>query len=849
MAIWRLLLSILIPCSTFAQVSDDFSDGNLTSDPVWFGNRESFIVNKNGQLQLNHIGAGKAHLSTPTHVTEEAVWQLDLLMDFNPSARNFCRVYLISNRQDLSEGLTGYYLLIGGAQDQVSLYRQDYTDHVEIIGGAPETTNKDVVDLSIRVTRDANGIWKLFIDDLYFGEVLDKTYLRTNYFGLYCQFTTTRANSFFFDNIEVSGKQYKDLHPPAIDAIRTISDRQIEIIFDEPVIIERLEQILIPGLGTPVLIEETSYASWQFTFPFSFENQQEYTLELTEISDLSGNRLNERRKFTYWEFQPARKHDVVITEVMADPVPGIQLPEVEYLEILNKSEKAINLKNWLLSDQTTQTLLPEYVLAPGAYLILYPRSEIIPEAGNGLALNPWPSLNNSGDLIVLADSTGDIIHFVHYNQNWYKSDAKRHGGWSLELVDHRYPCSGFDNWTASESSSGGTPGFANSVATDNPDLTPPVMIGSFAENPQELELFFDQPLNALAGSGTSLNFEPPLRVDTFFIGSEFEPSLTVHLIDSLKTGIIYQIKAFGLADCNNNINHGNGSVGMVGLAQTAARGDLIINELLFNPRPLGVRFVELFNRSHKPINLKDWRFARWQDHTLVDFSYLSTSNLMIYPDEYRVFTTSVSKLKSHYPRSNTTNMIEVDELPGMGEKWGSLALIAQDGEVLDSLYYSEDMHHALLIDKAGVSLERADPKGATNDVDNWYSGSETNGYASPGFQNSQAFASTYKDRFAVEPKVISSWSNGFPAYARISYTLDQPGSSGTLLVFDRRGSLVRTLLRNSLLSTKGTFQWDGTDDQSRKVPMGHYVVYFKVTSKDFSTQSWAQTIAVAPDRR
>ena len=613
-------------------------------------------------------------------------------------------------------------------------------------------------------------------------------------------------------------------------------------------IIERLEQILIPGLGNPILMEETSYAAWQFTFPFSFEHQEEYTLKLTAISDLFGNRLNDHRKFTYWEIQTARKHDVVITEVMADPVPSIQLPELEYLEILNRSEKAINLKNWLLSDQTTQTLLPEYVLAPGAYLILYPPSEIIPEVGNGLALNPWPSLNNSGDLIVLADSTGDMMHFVHYNQNWYRSDAKRHGGWSLELVDHRYPCSGFENWTASESPSGGTPGFTNSVATDNPDLTPPAMIGSFAENPQILKLFFDQPLNALAGSGASLYFEPPLRIDTLFIESEFEPSVTVHLTDSLKTGIIYQITAFGLSDCNNNIDHENGSVGMVGLAQKASRGDLIINELLFNPRPLGVRFVELLNRSHKPINLKDWRFARWQDHTLVDFSYLSTSNLMIYPDEYRVFTTHVSKLKSHYPGSNTTNMIEVAELPGMGDKRGSLALIAPDGEVMDSLYYSEDMHHALLIDKEGVSLERADPAGATYDVDNWYSGSETNGYASPGFQNSQAFASTNKDRFAVEPKVISSWSNGFPAYARISYTLDQPGSSGTLLVFDRRGFLVRTLLQNSLLSTKGTFQWDGTDDQSRKVPMGHYVVYFKVTSKDFTTHSWTQTIAVAPDR-
>ena len=47
-----LLLLFLLPISLFAQVTDDFSDGDFTQNPTWSGTTEQYMVNNSKQLQL-----------------------------------------------------------------------------------------------------------------------------------------------------------------------------------------------------------------------------------------------------------------------------------------------------------------------------------------------------------------------------------------------------------------------------------------------------------------------------------------------------------------------------------------------------------------------------------------------------------------------------------------------------------------------------------------------------------------------------------------------------------------------------------------------------------------------------
>jgi len=52
------LISVILICANaFAQVVDNFSDGDFTNNPSWSGTTADFIVNGSQQLQLNNTVA------------------------------------------------------------------------------------------------------------------------------------------------------------------------------------------------------------------------------------------------------------------------------------------------------------------------------------------------------------------------------------------------------------------------------------------------------------------------------------------------------------------------------------------------------------------------------------------------------------------------------------------------------------------------------------------------------------------------------------------------------------------------------------------------------------------------
>jgi hypothetical protein len=164
--------------------------------------------------------------------------------------------------------------------------------------------------------------------------------------------------------------------------------------------------------------------------------------------------------------------------------------------------------------------------------------------------------------------------------------------------------------------------------------------------------------------------------------------------------------------------------------------DIVINEILFNPRPTGVDFVEVFNNSSKFINIKNWSVANVENEVVTNPKIITTEDLLLPPGAYMAFTESSNIIMGEYITSVEENLFKVADLPGFNDDEGTVAVVNDQGNIIDFFSYTDHYHSVFLQDDEGVSLERISFDELTNNPDNWKSANGSAGYATPGYINS-----------------------------------------------------------------------------------------------------------------
>jgi hypothetical protein len=288
----------------------------------------------------------------------------------------------------------------------------------------------------------------------------DASNLVGSHFGLLCVYTLSNANKFYYDNIYV-GNEIVDLSPPVLVSATAISALQIDVLFNEAVTSLSAENTnnydILPFQSAATATIDLINPTLVHITPLSpLQNGISYTLLASSISDLAGNTAtnNQSAQFQYLVADSVVKGDVIISEFFADPTPVIGLPEIEYVEIYNKSPKFFNLQGWKIGDASSEGTIGAAWLLPGEYKILTATANV-PEftLSSAVGTTSFPSLNNAGDDVVLKNNTGLILDNLSYTDDWYQDEIKRDGGFSLELINPNDPCSDKDNWIASNSSS------------------------------------------------------------------------------------------------------------------------------------------------------------------------------------------------------------------------------------------------------------------------------------------------------------------------------------------------------------------------------------------------------------
>ena len=533
-------------------------------------------------------------------------------------------------------------------------------------------------------------------------------------------------------------------------------------------------------------------------------------------------------------------HDLIITEIMASPTEEGILPDSEYLEIYNSTDKIIDLNGLLLSDAVSTTIIKSGFILPESYALLAPNGSVeeLSVFGEVIGVSNWPTLNKTSDLITLSIGN-EIIFSTQYYEHWYKDQQKAAGGWSLEMVDLGNPCGEEHNWTSSEDANQGTPGNVNSVNTSNPDqLGPQILEGFFVD--QHIQINFNEKISPEILSTTS-SITPLIQLGDPNLVRPEDQSIFIEVLEEIQSRQVYSLQLDGLSDCvGNSIDKVHSNVTVV-IPEEADRNDLIINEILFNPPVGGVDFVELFNRSPKHINLKDWSMLNQNLDTVV----ITRDNKILSPGKYLVLSENPESLMDQCPHGNFNVYYQTD-LPTLPDRQGSFSILNPHYNVIDSLSYLEDQHFALLNDHEGVSLERISPITDTNDRDNWGSASSSSGFATPGMKNSQSInIESEKGAVIVQPQIIFPNNDGYNDFAVISYSFDKGNNVANIDIFDALGRSVKRITENETLSTEGFFTWDGTNDNLQKVRLGYYIIQFEIFDLEGRVRVWNNKIVVA----
>lgn len=1112
--IFFLLNFLILHLISSAQLSDNFDDNEFTTNPTWSGNDTVFtIANMNGNNMLrsnSQTPSNTFYLSTPSTLVNDCQWEFFVNLQFNTSSTNYVDIYLISNSADLkAASFNGYFVRIGNTADEISLYRRTGSTNTIIINGTDGVTNFSNNNLKIKVVRTAANVWTLERDNTgtgnnYFleGSVTDATHLISTHFGIsITQSTASFFNKHFFDDFYVGPIIY-DTTPPQVSSVSVISATQLDVLFNENVDLTSAQNpsnySVNNGIGNPTtaLRDASNFKLVHLTFSNAFTSGQTNIITIQNVQDIALNTMATAQNFffTYYTTVPATFRDIIFNELFPDPSPQVGLPEQEFVELYNRSANNINLSGLTFADPSSTITLGNVILLPGEYIILcrIQDTAFFSPFGKVMGLSTWPSLNNSSDSLWLRDGSGNVIDFVYYTDAWYKNSAKKNGGWTLELINPQLPCSGVNNWIASENPLGGTPGTQNSVFSNTLDNTSPIIKNIEVISQYQIAVTFSENMDSTTLVNGAYTISNGITISAILpIGPDFA-TINVNLLNPIDTGIVYTLTASGITDCSGNVISNTGNSHKFGIGRPAQKfevvinelfpnptgtpflpekeyvelynttnqvlslryytwsdqstttilpditifpyeyiifcadadvslfepygktfglsswpslnnsgdvmslrditgnlihqvaytdqwynddeklkqggwsmemidsknpcgeetnwraslssnrgtpgqinsvatsnldnngpkliaafaisadtallrfneildsvsvytaiysvsngisasvigqqsskevllkltpslqagttyillvtqlndcvgntievggtflilpeqgepGDIIINEALFNPRSGGSDFVEIYNRSNKDIDLRNWKLANFENDTVSNLRIISEDYHILRPGNYAMLSKDTANIKKEYPLAEISTFIQMSSMPAFNNESGNIILITNKNELSDQFDYNENMHFPLLNSKKGVSLERIDFYRQTNDPTNWQSAAESVGFATPGFKNSQYLPSDYSGgEITLDPIIFSPDNDGYQDVLNINYKFDQTGYVGNITIYDSNGRLVKKLMQSELLGSSGTISWNGINENNERATIGIYIIYFEV---------------------
>jgi gliding motility-associated-like protein len=203
-----------------------------------------------------------------------------------------------------------------------------------------------------------------------------------------------------------------------------------------------------------------------------------YTLYVKDsLTDCVGNIVPLNASIAFGLGEQPEYNDLIINEILFHPFDD----GVNFVEIYNRSNKLIDMRNMRLSTYKKDGSLGTgklitgtgFQLFPQEYLVLTTQPRIVqeqyfcPNEHCFIKMNSFPTYNHGSGSVALINKTNTIDSFF-YAENMHYPLLKSYKGVSLERINPNRKTQDNFNWHSAAASVGyATPGYKNSAYSDN----------------------------------------------------------------------------------------------------------------------------------------------------------------------------------------------------------------------------------------------------------------------------------------------------------------------------------------------------------------------------------------------
>lgn len=497
-------------------------------------------------------------------------------------------------------------------------------------------------------------------------------------------------------------------NPFKIKSVQIVTNHQLRLQFTLPVNISKSGEAIfrLSNGALPVAIQFINSETVLLSYGAEFITGS-YELFINQIESFDPDLpeqwiIEPNSSYQFYRFDDYIAGAIVINEFMTRPPNGYP----RYIELFNRSDRFLNLKEWQIrrkegvsnnGGNITDIDLP---IGIGEFVVITTdtnQMSTIFGPGPWVEMSGFPSFTQTAsDQIRLISPEGQLQEMVEYEPLTWGGN-----GVSLERRSLTAPISHPGNWGESVANLLGTPGLSNSVG---PGQKAPEWVGFEVIDSKTIKVMIDGVIDEKSITPNLFSINGGLSVVQ--VSTEEPHQIELQLDSPMISTQPYILSAHGITDIFGNVMSEQQRTVIFYQVDKAEPGDVVINEFMYNEPDDYSRYIELYNRSEKIIDLSGWRQANNTGTRRI----LIEETTLFHPNEYVVLAPN-ENLLFFFPDLQIINV--GSRLSALKNGGDSIIIENNESIVIDSLTYLP------IWGDAGISLERKSSDVSAIHRENW----------------------------------------------------------------------------------------------------------------------------------